>query len=57
MLPCMCRAAVFFETGKYEECMEDCDKAVERGRELRADFKLIAKALARKASALAKLGR
>uniref|UniRef100_A0A7S0RRP4 STI1 domain-containing protein n=1 Tax=Chlamydomonas leiostraca TaxID=1034604 RepID=A0A7S0RRP4_9CHLO len=51
------RAAVFFETGQYDKCMEDCDKAVERGRELRADYKLVAKAMARKGSALAKLER
>jgi stress-induced-phosphoprotein 1 len=51
---CTCRAAVYFESGQYDQCMADCDKAVERGRELRADYKLIAKAMARKASALVK---
>ena len=44
------------EKGDYGEAVTDCDAAVERGRELRADFKLIAKALARKAAALAKAG-
>jgi hypothetical protein len=48
---------VYYETGQYDKCMEDCDLAVERGRELRADFKLIAKAMARKGSALVKLDR
>jgi stress-induced-phosphoprotein 1 len=48
---------VYFETKQFEQCMEDCDQAVERGREVRADFKIIAKALARKGSALAQLGR
>ncbi len=51
------RSAVYFETKQFEQCMEDCDQAVERGREVRADFKIIAKALARKGSALAQLGR
>mmetsp|Transcript_2032 Transcript_2032/g.3172 ORF Transcript_2032/g.3172 Transcript_2032/m.3172 type:complete len:580 (+) Transcript_2032:75-1814(+) len=51
------RAAVYYESGQFDECIADCDKAVERGRELRADFKLVAKALARKASALIKLDR
>ena len=48
------RAAVHLEAGDYAAAVKDCDAAVERGRELRADFKLIAKALARKGAALAK---
>ncbi|KAK8963974.1 Heat shock protein STI [Platanthera guangdongensis] len=51
------RAAVYLEMGKYEDCMADCDKAVERGRELHADFKMIARALTRKGSALVKLAK
>ncbi|KFK26931.1 hypothetical protein AALP_AA8G311800 [Arabis alpina] len=51
------RAAVYLELGKYEECIEDCDKAVERGRELRSDFKMIARALTRKGSALVKMAK
>ena len=35
--------AVFFEQGLYDQCIEECEKAVEVGREHRADFKLIAK--------------
>lgn len=50
----MCRAAVHFEKADYEQCIKDCDTAVERGRELRLDYKLIAKALTRKGNALVK---
>lgn len=42
---------------QYDECIKDCDKAVERGRELRADFKMISRALTRKGTALAKLAK
>lgn len=56
-LPCRCRAAVHFEKGDYEAAIKDCDTAVEKGRELRADYALIARALARKGTALVKLGR
>ncbi len=48
---------MFFEEKKYEQCIEDCDKAIEHGREVRADFKLIAKAMARKGNALVKMGK
>ncbi|KAJ8767688.1 hypothetical protein K2173_018246 [Erythroxylum novogranatense] len=51
------RAAVYLEMGKYEECIKDCDRAVERGRELRSDFKMIARALTRKGTALVKLAK
>ncbi|KAL6986073.1 Hsp70-Hsp90 organizing protein 3 [Sarracenia purpurea var. burkii] len=51
------RAAVFLEMGKYGECIKDCDKAVERGRELRSDFKMIARALTRKGTALTKVAK
>lgn len=46
-----------FEKGDYEAAIKDCDDAVSRGRELRADYALIARALARKGTALTKLGR
>ncbi|KAL8539721.1 hypothetical protein ACS0TY_001366 [Phlomoides rotata] len=49
------RAAVYLEMGKYEDCIKDCEKAVERGRELRSDYKMIARALTRKGSALVKM--
>ncbi|VDP04904.1 unnamed protein product [Soboliphyme baturini] len=48
-------AAVFFEEGKFEECIKSCDKAVEVGRENRSDYKLIGKAYARAANASLKL--
>ncbi|KAL5728184.1 Hsp70-Hsp90 organizing protein 3 [Ranunculus cassubicifolius] len=51
------RAAVYLEMGKYEDCIKDCDKAVERGRELRADFKMVAKALTRKGTAFVKMAK
>ncbi|WOG88436.1 hypothetical protein DCAR_0207671 [Daucus carota subsp. sativus] len=51
------RAAVYLEMGKYEECIQDCDKAVERGRELRSDYKMVARALTRKGTALVKMAK
>lgn len=51
------RAAVHFEMGNLEQCIKDCDAAVERGRELRLDYKLIGKALTRKGNALVKLDK
>lgn len=42
---------------QYEDCIKDCDKAVERGRELRSDFKMIARALTRKGTAYVKLAK
>lgn len=40
-------AAVLYEEKKYEDCIAQCEKAVEIGRENRADYKLIAKAFTR----------
>lgn len=51
------RAAVYLEMGKYEECIADCDKAVERGRELHADYKMVARALTRKGTSLVKMAK
>ncbi|GMN32636.1 hypothetical protein TIFTF001_003768 [Ficus carica] len=48
---------LFVKSFMYEECIKDCDKAVERGRELRSDFKMIAKALTRKGTALVKMAK
>lgn len=42
---------------QYNECIEDCDKAVERGRELRSDYKMVARALTRKGTALTKMAK
>ncbi|XP_076914856.1 hsp70-Hsp90 organizing protein 3-like [Bidens hawaiensis] len=51
------RAAVYLEMGKYDECIKDCEKAVERGRELRSEYKMVARALTRKGTALVKLAK
>ena len=51
-----CRAAVQFEMSSYDDCIATCNSAVERGRELRADYKQVAKALTRKGNALVKKG-
>ncbi|XP_033336891.2 stress-induced phosphoprotein 1 [Megalopta genalis] len=40
-------AAVYFEQKEYEKCISQCEKAIDIGRENRADFKLIAKAFTR----------
>lgn len=41
------KTAVFFEEGKFEECLDLCNKAVEIGRVNRASFQQISKAYAR----------
>lgn len=48
------KAAVYFEMEKYDDCIKQCQLATDVGRENRADFKLIAKALSRMASAYQK---
>lgn len=48
------KAAVYFEQANWDECIKQCEQAIEVGRENRADFKLIAKAFSRMASAYAK---
>lgn len=42
------RAAVYLEQGEYDKCLQECDDAIEHGRSIRADYKLIAKAIMRK---------
>lgn len=49
------KAAVYFEMGKYDECIKTCEEAIDVGREHRADYKLIAKALGRIGTAYTKL--
>lgn len=48
-------AAVYFERKEYDECIKQCEKGIEIGRENRADFKLIAKAFARIGNAYRKM--
>jgi stress-induced-phosphoprotein 1 len=49
------KAAALFEENRFDECIELCKKAVDVGRDQRADFKLIAKVLARIGNAYVKL--
>ncbi|EXJ87505.1 stress-induced-phosphoprotein 1 [Capronia epimyces CBS 606.96] len=49
-------AAAKFEQGDYQGCIEACEKAIEEGRQILADFKIIAKAFGRIGSAYEKLG-
>lgn len=48
--------AAYFEKGDYQACIDTCKKAAEEGRARYADFKVIAKSLARIGSAYEKLG-
>ncbi|VDN51155.1 unnamed protein product [Dracunculus medinensis] len=49
------KAAVMFEKGEYENCIELCKQAVDVGREQRADYPLIAKVLTRIGNAYMKM--
>ncbi|CAH1999721.1 unnamed protein product [Acanthoscelides obtectus] len=48
-------AAVYFEQKEYETCIKECEKAIQIGRENRADFKLIAKSFMRIGNAYRKM--
>ena len=50
------KAAVYIEQGKYDECIELCTEAVEKGREVRVDFKIIARAFQRIGNAYERKG-
>jgi len=39
--------AVYFEQGNYDQTIETCQKAIDEGRSMRTDYKLIAKAYGR----------
>ncbi|KAL6049270.1 Hsp70-Hsp90 organizing protein 3-like [Balamuthia mandrillaris] len=48
-------AAVYFEMGKYEDCIKHCRDAIDTGRANKADYRIIAKAFARIGNACMKL--
>jgi len=48
--------AAYFEKGDYQLCIDTCTKAIEEGRLIYADFKMIAKSYARIGTAYEKLG-
>lgn len=50
------KSAAEFEKGDYDACIQSCQTAIEEGREMLADFKLIAKAYGRMGSAYEKQG-
>jgi len=50
------RSAAEFEKGDYKAAITSCEEAIEEGRAVRADFKIIAKAYGRVGSAYEKLG-
>ncbi|KAJ2894431.1 Heat shock protein sti1 like protein [Zalerion maritima] len=48
--------AAYFEKGDYQACIDTCTKAIEEGRLIYADFKMIAKSYARIGTAYDKQG-
>lgn len=50
------KAAAHFEAGDFDSAIQACQEAIEQGREVRADFKIIAKAFARVGSSYEKKG-
>ncbi|EPX70975.1 chaperone activator Sti1 [Schizosaccharomyces octosporus yFS286] len=49
-------AAAYYEADELDNCESTCKEAIEQGRDLRADFKLIAKALGRLGTTYQKRG-
>lgn len=49
-------SAAQFEKGAYQDAITTCEKAIEEGREMLADFKIIAKAFGRIGTSYEKLG-
>jgi len=47
---------VLLESGKYQECIDVCIDAIEKGREMQVDLVKISRALGRIGSAYQKLG-
>jgi len=50
-------AAVKFEQKEYDACIETCKKAIEVGRSVHADYKLVAKSFARIGNAYKAMGK
>ncbi|KAI6717049.1 hypothetical protein PZA11_004423 [Diplocarpon coronariae] len=48
--------AVYYEKGEYDDAIKACEKAIEEGREIYADFKMIAKSYGRIGSSYEKKG-
>ncbi|XXH06174.1 Copper Transporter integral membrane protein that functions in high affinity copper transport [Hypoxylon texense] len=48
--------AAYYEKGDYQACIDACTKAIDEGRQIYADFKMIAKSYARIGTAYEKLG-
>ncbi|KAI9313507.1 hypothetical protein BX666DRAFT_1977173 [Dichotomocladium elegans] len=49
------KAAVYYEQGKYNECIKECEKAIEINQTVRADYQLVARAYQRIGNAYVKL--
>lgn len=51
------QTAVYFEQGAFEQCITECEKALEHGRENKAEYTVIAKLMTRQALCLQRLKR